>query len=1283
MSIPGTVPFTGLIAPTATSDTYAITDPIYGKDGLRSVPTLADRDAISAERRRQGMIVFTQSDGKYWSLGANLTTWTEFVGGGGGGASTADAITYQGTTSGLTATNVQTALDEITVIAAMATPGDTGTWLISGGGITWVSGYVFDVAAARYYVVGKIYNSPPTRVTLSPADPTYDRFDNITVNNLGSVVVVEGMASPTPAVPAVDPQTTLVLSHVRVDAASVTPTTITSRLIYDEAVGPPTEWASTMSNATINLISTSNPYSGTKDVEATSAANNHYFQFQSATSLDVTTYETLVFAIRVKAAWGTKSLVIGFRTAGGAIGNTVALVNGQYGFTTADTVNYQKISIPITQFGVSAGTLAQVLRFTVTGGGATIGFYFDACALQGGTGLVGTATGLTQSQADARYLRQAANLADVASAPASRTNLGLTPIATSTVGAGLSLTGGVLSATGGASGNIAYTDAANVFVEAPQTIIVDDDAHAGVVVTPHSTKQTAKSVDVQHVVPNILTRSDVNSGKGDFTEGDAVLVQSDGKILVVGNDIDVSGVVARYDAYGKAYDPDWFYGDRLTVRYLGSNNTYFSTGAIDAAGNVVVAGNASDAGLGLWMLWRFLPNGDVDPAFNGGDVVTTPVNAGTNYNGTPKKVKVQSDGKIVLTGLSSNASNQIQPTVVRYNSDGSLDVTGFGTGGIARVAITGNADTRGLGIQADGKIVISGGEDFLTIRLNGDGTVDTGFATAGIFTDPAIGGSGADLVLQPDGKIVVSGTAQAVSNYQTTVIRLTTVGVLDSSFGTGGKASVAILGDDNYSSGDVVSIQSDNKLVVAGYTQDYNHDYDNAFAVARFTTGGVLDVTFGVGGSLSFQVNADSTSDMVYGIAIQADDKVLLTGYDGDNNQMATVRLNSDGSFDHGFGSATALAVDAYGNTTVGGTLTTRGFKMPKLDGSNIYGYGLIADEYGTGTWQPVAPYPQSPEGAVQFYQGGNLGGDGKLIWDNSLDSLKVGDANILTGHSCTASGTENISGMVPIHFDLTGGVNLSIPGDVRTYFPSNNVVINPHQTPQYTTINSPLTFSGGVTTFTIAATTTGSWISCLDYVIAGHAEGSGTFAGGPYSHAQNKSNMANAFASSAAGNGSLASVPTQWALSGGGAQQHFSSDWNPVGYGEAQRSMICMCVQTIGTATGVMRITTDANGLTYLNGVPIRPHYTYGFTVTVLGTTGGGNPNGMFTRQGIIKNVAGTTTLVGSVSTVGFDNNPAGWVLTISADDVNDMLKISVNAPAGGVIHWVASVDLLEVIFN
>lgn len=78
-AIAGSVRVGGFIAPTDSTDTYAVTDDTYGRGGYRAVADSTARDAISADRRKLGMLVRTNGDGKFWTLVGGLldANWTE------------------------------------------------------------------------------------------------------------------------------------------------------------------------------------------------------------------------------------------------------------------------------------------------------------------------------------------------------------------------------------------------------------------------------------------------------------------------------------------------------------------------------------------------------------------------------------------------------------------------------------------------------------------------------------------------------------------------------------------------------------------------------------------------------------------------------------------------------------------------------------------------------------------------------------------------------------------------------------------------------------------------------------------------------------------------------------------------------------------------------------------------------------------------------------------------------------------------------------------------------
>jgi hypothetical protein len=72
-----TIPVTGTLAPSAGDNTFPILEDVNFLGGLRAVADHTDRDAISALDRKQGMQVVTNNDGVTWSLGSDLTTWTQ------------------------------------------------------------------------------------------------------------------------------------------------------------------------------------------------------------------------------------------------------------------------------------------------------------------------------------------------------------------------------------------------------------------------------------------------------------------------------------------------------------------------------------------------------------------------------------------------------------------------------------------------------------------------------------------------------------------------------------------------------------------------------------------------------------------------------------------------------------------------------------------------------------------------------------------------------------------------------------------------------------------------------------------------------------------------------------------------------------------------------------------------------------------------------------------------------------------------------------------------------
>jgi hypothetical protein len=86
--------------------------------------------------------------------------------------------------------------------------------------------------------------------------------------------------------------------------------------------------------------------------------------------------------------------------------------------------------------------------------------------------------------------------------------------------------------------------------------------------------------------------------------------------------------------------------------------------------------------------------------------------------------------------------------------------------------------------------------------------------------------------------------------------------------------------------------------------------------------------------------------------------------------------------------------------------------------------------------------------------------------------------------------------------------------------------------------------------------------------------------------------------------------------------------------------------------------------------------------TINLVGAKSDGTAVARYIRQFTIKNYTGTTSLVGSVITVGTDE-ASGTSIAITADDTNDRLQIEVTGVSGETWRWTAIIDVIEMTFG
>lgn len=360
-----------------------------------------------------------------------------------------------------------------------------------------------------------------------------------------------------------------------------------------------------------------------------------------------------------------------------------------------------------------------------------------------------------------------------------------------------------------------------------------------------------------------------------------------------------------------ALDNSFGIGGKVTTDLWGNRDISLSI-AIQNDGKLVAAGYSGTSSWGSYdfALVRYNRNGSLDNAFGTAGKITTGIGI---YDDFASSVALQTDGKIVVTGFSMMETKSVF-SLVRYNSDGSIDNT-FGSGGKVTTAV-GVYDDRGssVAIQDDGKILVGGRtnngsyrNDFVMIRYNSDGTLDNTFGFEGkVITDVGYGDNWKSAIaIQADGKIIMAGTG----NWLFTLVRYHTDGAVDSAFGAGGMAAFGFGGEiEGVSS---VDLQNDGKIVVSGSTWDGLH---NDFALVRCHADGTIDNTFGSAGRIITNMDDSGGGRSA---AIQSDGKIVVAGYIYTTSYVwdfALIRYNSDGSLDHSFGSDGLVTTDFGGN---------------------------------------------------------------------------------------------------------------------------------------------------------------------------------------------------------------------------------------------------------------------------------------------------------------------------------------------------------------------------------
>lgn len=462
-----------------------------------------------------------------------------------------------------------------------------------------------------------------------------------------------------------------------------------------------------------------------------------------------------------------------------------------------------------------------------------------------------------------------------------------------------------------------------------------------------------------------------------------IVLQPDGKIILVGSfttfNNSSSKYIVRLNADGTK-DTNFNIGTSFNT-YVNSNYPFASSVQIRPDGKILVGGDLISYN-GTYKNSLFLLNSDgtldneftLDPSL--GEISIS-------------KIKLLPNGKIML-------ASQFFSSIKRLNNDGTLDSSFLNTVHLNPASSGGGTVVNDFVVQPDGKIIIIGKYDKIMqnnyrdiSRINLDGTIDTTFNSRGFNITIPLSSTSENIrkgvtsaILQPDGKIVISGSFKIYNNnFVNNILRLDEFGSFDTTF-YGGLDNASTETDGLYQTFiNKMHYTTENDIIAVGHFNTYNDiATDN---MVRIDNNGQKNPTFNnicrgfngsvecitqtnsgkiiIGGSFRayngvakdriVQLNQDGSLDTSFNvlthtflendlqaneILAQPDGKIVI----GSNGRFvngiklgAVVRLNLDGSIDTNFnsmssentygtrGSCTSIALQPDGKILVAGTV--------------------------------------------------------------------------------------------------------------------------------------------------------------------------------------------------------------------------------------------------------------------------------------------------------------------------------------------------------------------------
>ena len=365
----------------------------------------------------------------------------------------------------------------------------------------------------------------------------------------------------------------------------------------------------------------------------------------------------------------------------------------------------------------------------------------------------------------------------------------------------------------------------------------------------------------------------------------------------------------------------------VVAKFSQSNTSRAVSVAVDQGNKIIVAGNNIISNINYYCLAKYLPSGILDTSFGTNGTVIQ-----TNYaNTTANSVALDQNNNIIIAGNATSGNYFL----AKYSSLGILDTT-FGTNGIVFTTYAGlGSNLKTITTDQNNNIFTGGSANldaglFAVSKLLSNGSLDSTFGTGGsvVFNTGLDNGPTINSIkINQNNNIICVGTTfyyvGEPSNYYALNI-----------LSPNGTVTTAIAnqysGTSNNSEGNSVAIDQNNNIIIAGHIQYNPPTSVGYYALAKYSSSGVLDTTFGTNGSVIASPSTGSYNPSAVSVAIDQINKIIV--YINFNGYYALAKYSSSGVLDTSFGSngsavasfsdvyssiATSMAIDPIDNKIV------------------------------------------------------------------------------------------------------------------------------------------------------------------------------------------------------------------------------------------------------------------------------------------------------------------------------------------------------------------------------